>query len=71
MKEIKYVVLDLNRTLTSNEGSWIEFTNLLGADSTRHVDIFNNFKEGTVTYSEAKKQLLELWKNTNDLDRKI
>lgn len=70
MKTIKYVVLDLNRTLTSNEGSWIEFTGLLGADPTRHVDIFNNFREGKVTYSEAKKQLLDLWKNTNDLDRK-
>ena len=34
------------------------------------MDIFNKFKSGEISYSEAKIQLIDLWKGVQKLDRK-
>ncbi len=70
MDKIKYIILDLDQTLTIDQASWLQFTNLLGADFNIHIDIFNKFKTGELDYPEAKKQLIELWKSVSKLDRK-
>jgi phosphoserine phosphatase len=69
-KNIKAVILDLDQTLTVDQGSWLRFTTLLGADFKVHLDIFNRFKAGELTYPDAKKELIELWKSVNTLERK-
>jgi phosphoserine phosphatase len=68
--ELKYVILDLDQTLTVDQGSWTQFTTLLGADARVHLEIFNEFKTGELTYREAKKNLIDLWKSVSRLDRR-
>lgn len=68
-KNIKAVILDLDQTLTIDQGSWLQFTSLLGADPTIHLDIFNRFKKGELNYIDAKKELIGLWKTTSSLTR--
>jgi phosphoserine phosphatase len=59
---IKAVILDVDQTLTSDTGSWLEFTYLLGADPKVHSDIYERFKSGKLDYINAKKELISLWK---------
>lgn len=65
---IKAVILDLDQTLTTDETSWIQFTELLGADPAVHMDIFNRFKTGKLGYVEAKQELIALWRTVHKLD---
>lgn len=64
--KIKAVILDLEQTLTSDDASWLQFTDLIGADSKVHQQIYENFKNGVLPYVEAKRQLIELWKKTGN-----
>jgi 2-hydroxy-3-keto-5-methylthiopentenyl-1-phosphate phosphatase len=66
----KYIILDLDQTVTVDQGSWLQFTSLLGADFKIHLDIFNRFKAKELSYIDAKKELIDLWKSVNQLDRK-
>jgi phosphoserine phosphatase len=68
-KKIKAIILDLDQTLTIDTASWLQFTSLLGADSKIHTDIYNKFREGKLSYIEAKKELIELWRTVSKLDR--
>lgn len=69
MKKIKAVILDLDQTLTIDQASWLQFTQLLGADVNIHLDIFNQFKQGKIGYLEAKGKLINLWRSVNNLDK--
>ncbi len=62
--KIKAVVLDLDQTLTSDTGSWIELTSLLGVDPNLHKKIYNDFKIGSLNYEDAKRKLIDLWKTS-------
>jgi len=68
--EIKAVILDLDQTLTTDEASWLQFTELLGADKAKHTEIFEKFKSGGLSYPAAKTELISLWRSVNNLDRK-
>jgi phosphoserine phosphatase len=70
MKSIKAVILDLDQTLTVDQGSWLELTRLLGADFNIHLDIYNRYKSGELDYITAKKELISLWRSVSILDRK-
>ena len=67
--KIKVVVLDIDQTLTIDTASWLQFTNLLGTDSEIHTNIYNKFKEGKISYTKAKTQLISLWRCVSKLDR--
>jgi phosphoserine phosphatase len=67
--EIKVVILDLDQTLTVDMASWLQFTSLLGTDSMIHTNIYNKFKDGEISYTKAKKQLIDLWKCVHKLDK--
>jgi len=69
MKKIKAVILDLDQTLTVDQGSWLQFTKLLGADFNVHQDIFNKFKNGQLDYISAKKELIDLWGSVSSLEK--
>jgi phosphoserine phosphatase len=60
--QIKAVILDLDQTMTTDSGSWLQFTSMLGADPKIHADIFQRFKAGEISYPEAKKKLIALWR---------
>lgn len=68
-KNIKHVILDLDQTITIDQGSWLQFTQLLGANPDIHTDIFNKYKDGKLNYSEAKKELISLWKTVSTLEK--
>lgn len=61
MGNIKAIILDLDQTLTTDETSWLQFTELLGADKETHLQIFDDYKAGKLVYSQAKKELIKLW----------
>jgi phosphoserine phosphatase len=67
--QIKAVVLDLDQTLTTDTGSWIQFTKLIGADPKVHADIYSKFKSGELNYQKAKGDLIALWKTTGKTNR--
>ncbi len=69
MKKIKAVILDLDQTLTVDQGSWLQFTKLLGADFNVHQNIFNRFKNGQLNYISAKKELIDLWGSVSSLKK--
>ena len=64
MRTIKAVILDLDQTLTTDEASWLQFTELIGADKDFHIQIFQDYKDGNLQYLEAKEKLIRLWQNT-------
>lgn len=68
-KKIKAVILDLDQTLTTDKASWIQFTELIGADSSIHIQLYEDFKSGKITYDFAKKELIKLWKETGRTDK--
>jgi len=67
---IKAVILDLDQTLTTDMPSWLQFTRMLGADHRKHFRIYERFRAGEVSYPDAKKELLDLWRATGRLERK-
>ena len=69
MKKITSVILDLDQTLTIDQASWLQFTDLLGADFNIHQNIYNRFRDGQIGYESAKKELIGLWKSSSPLDR--
>ena len=68
-KHIRNVILDLDQTLTVDQGSWSQFTQLLGADVKTHENIYERFKNGELSYTKAKQELIDLWRQKSDLDR--
>lgn len=66
---IQAVVYDIDNTLT-NDVSWLKVTELLGASVTRHQDIFDRFLKHELPYSEAKRQLIELWQSTGKANKR-
>jgi phosphoserine phosphatase len=69
MNAIKAVILDLDQTLTTDVGSWSQFTKLIGADLNTHLSIYNDFRNTKITYPEAKHNLMSLWRTVNNLKR--
>lgn len=64
MGNIKAIILDLDQTLTTDETSWLQFTELIGADKETHLQIFDDYKAGKLVYSQAKKELIKLWETS-------
>lgn len=64
MGNIKAIILDLDQTLTTDEASWLQFTELIGADKHTHTQIYVNFKSRKLEYREAKDALIKLWIET-------
>ncbi len=69
MNKITTVILDLDQTITVDQGSWLQFTKLLGADFNVHLDIFNRFKAGELDYLTAKRELINLWRSADPLNK--
>lgn len=67
--KIKAVILDLDQTLTTDTGSWIQFTTLLGADPKVHAEIYSRYKSGELNYQKAKQDLINLWKTTGKTNK--
>lgn len=65
---IKVIIFDIDGTLT-DEVSWLKLTESLGASRSRHEQIYNEFKEGKLPYTEAKAQLIKLWLSTGNANR--
>ena len=68
-QELKAVILGLDQTLTTDEGSWTQFTGLLGASPVRHTEIYEDFKAGRISYVVAKQHLIALWRSVSSLDK--
>lgn len=64
MGKIKAIILDLDQTLTTDEASWLQFTELIGADKKTHIKIFEDYKSGELEYIVAKEKLIKLWETT-------
>jgi HAD superfamily phosphoserine phosphatase-like hydrolase len=60
---IKTIIFDVDGTLTDSI-SWTTLTSLLGADDNIHKQIFEQYKNNTLSYEEAKLQLIKLWTST-------
>ncbi len=67
--QIKSVILDLDQTLTTDTGSWLQFTTLVGADPKKHSKIYLDFKTGKLSYKHAKSELINLWQTTGKTNR--
>lgn len=67
--KIKAVILDLDQTLTTDTASWYQFTELLGANSKVHEEIFTRFRKGELSYAAAKLELINLWRGAHSLTR--
>ena len=65
---LKAIILDIDGTLTPTV-SWLAFTEGLGGNVSEHSRIFEDFKNGKTTYTDAKKELIELWRATGKADR--
>lgn len=68
LKDIKAVVFDIDGTIMSDI-SWTRLTEGLGASSTEHMRIFDDFKAGKMSYKQAKAELIALWKKSGELGR--
>ena len=64
-KDIKVIVFDVDGTLT-NDISWYNITQELGADQEMHRQIFQDFKAGLITYPKAKDDLIKIWQSTGN-----
>lgn len=62
-KPPRAVVFDVDGTLTQLM-SWTDFTRQLGASVERHLEIYEQFKAGHITYEASREQLLKLWQAT-------
>lgn len=70
ISKIQYVILDLDQTITTDTGSWSQFTSLIGADSSELMKLYEDFKFGKLTYEVAKKGVLDCWRKARILDKK-
>lgn len=61
----KAVIFDIDGTLTTTN-SWVDITKALGADSTKHDQIYLARKSGALNLEDSRKLLLELWQNTQN-----
>lgn len=68
MRKFKAVVFDIDETLTPTI-SWTDFTKRLGASPDAHLKIYNDYREGRITYLESRIRLLGLWHSTNNTTR--
>ncbi|OGM15364.1 hypothetical protein A2V56_03195 [Candidatus Woesebacteria bacterium RBG_19FT_COMBO_42_9] len=69
-EKIDTVILDIDGTLTETI-SWYEITEGLGASRATHVDIFEErFRKGKLSYLDAKKELIGLWRSTRNANKK-
>lgn len=67
---IKAVILDLDQTITTDTASWLQFTSLLGLDKDVHQRIFNEYKQGKLSYTDAKGELINYWKSSGNINKK-
>jgi HAD superfamily phosphoserine phosphatase-like hydrolase len=68
MRKFAAVVFDIDETLAPTI-SWTDFTKRLGAASDAHSKIYNDYREGRITYLESKVRLLGLWHSTGNANR--
>jgi HAD superfamily phosphoserine phosphatase-like hydrolase len=66
--QVKAVALDVDGTL-SPELSWLALTRDLGASIAVHSRIYEDYKNGRITYLESKRQLISLWQATGNTNR--
>lgn len=67
--KVTCIIFDVDGTL-SEDVSWLKITAGLGASSGKHSEIFENFKKGKLAYPEAKGQLIQLWQNTSNANKR-
>lgn len=67
--DVKAIILDVDQTLTGTTPSWLQFTELIGADVSEHERIYNDFINGEIDYKNAKEQLIDLWRKRMTLSR--
>jgi HAD superfamily phosphoserine phosphatase-like hydrolase len=67
-KEVDTIILDVDGTL-SEEVSWLKITESLGASPNEHASLFDQFKKGRISYSEAKAKLIKLWQATGNANK--
>lgn len=65
---VKAVIFDIDGTLTP-EISWTKLTLELGASVPDHLQIYENFKLGKLTYEESKKTLIALWQSSGPVTK--
>ncbi len=62
------LVFDVDKTLTEKT-TWLELTEKLGGDPSRHAEIFSDFLNYEVSYDEMKKDLFKLWNSKGKVHR--
>ncbi len=67
-KTINTVIFDIDGTLTETI-SWLEITKQLGASVEEHKKLFKKMKTSQITTSDAIKNLIKLWRATNNANR--
>ncbi len=68
MSRVKAVVFDIDGTL-SPDISWLVLTRDLGAPVERHIQIYQDYKNGKIDYLASKSQLLDLWHATGNTNK--
>lgn len=68
MTKAKAVVFDIDGTL-SPEVSWLALTRDLGAPVERHIQIYQDYKNGVIDYPASKTQLIDLWRATGNANK--
>lgn len=65
---VKAVIFDIDGTLTPGI-SWTKLTLELGASVPDHLQVYENFKLGKLTYEESKKALIKLWQSSGPITK--
>jgi HAD superfamily phosphoserine phosphatase-like hydrolase len=68
MRKVAAVIFDIDETLAPVI-SWTDFTKRLSANPAAHLAIYNDYRDGRITYLESKVRLLGLWHSTNNANR--
>lgn len=68
MNKAKAVVFDIDGTL-SPDVSWLALTRDLGGPVEQHIQIYTDYKAGTIDYPTSKSQLIDLWRTTGKANK--
>jgi HAD superfamily phosphoserine phosphatase-like hydrolase len=68
MYKARAVVFDIDGTL-SPDISWLALTRDLHAPVEQHVQIYTDYKNGTIDYPASKTKLLDLWRSTGNANK--
>ena len=63
--QVQAIIFDIDGTLAP-EISWFALTRELGASADEHRGIYQDYRNGLITYSESKNRLLDIWRSTGN-----